>query len=1343
MNNGLILRASIPAEEANYLNGTGGTVSYYGGYKVHSFTSAGTFTPTKSGTYEVFMVGPGGGSSTNSGGIGYGGGGGGGQVISTTMALTAGVGYPVVIGTSGVSGTTFNGTLAQSGSNGNGASGGNAGDGGDSGDGYLGGSGVGSGTGGGGGGAGSTSNGEDGWPGTGTSPVSQGGAGTENDWLGTTKTYGAGGGGASSAVPGTALEGQGGSAEAGDGSVGVYSASGDGDDADANSGAGGGGARGGGVPGNGGTGFLMVRYIFQPEDIRYDLDTFEDIPFRLDVSAIQNNQIGSNFGIASQNISLPGSKNNNKFFNAAFNVNSPNARGFKRSVPCQVLQNGVGVFTGNLILNDVITNGSTDTTYDVTIVNETVDFATLINDQYLTDLDFSEYDHAYTAGNITSSFETSSFFNGDIYYPLVDYGIDGTIPNMYNVAFGGQVGKVDNATTPMLVQQFKPAIRVKSIIDKIFDSVNYEYSSSFFNSEEFSTLYLLSTNTDKNGVTVNSPTDAGFQATGTGSLTLQGLPNSFGQLSFHSEVYDPGGSYDETISTFRVANAGQYAFQASLPFTHGPAGQGGICALTLYLKVNGTIVSQQVYNITNTANGTIGFSTAGLSLAVNDLVTLDYYYEGQTIGLSSVDLFIPASRTFQTIYAPIAIAGATVEMGQQLDPNIKSLDFLKGIIEKFNLVLEPKKNERNTLIVEPFDTWADAGVVKDWSDKYDRAEKISVKHPIASQPLRIVFNDSFDNDVLTQYAKNNFNDERPYGSWTYTANSDVPKGERKVGGFFGPLPTKGLPGAPNMITPLLYRQDGADAKPFKFKPRLGYRVDDQGAVGASQGRFFLLDAQTGDNMEISNYSTLSHLQQYPADNCHSIHFDGKWYPFHQAVIDGFTPFGAFNTYWGRYINELYDDEARLLTLNMNFKPTDLPDIQLNDKIFIDNAYYRINKISGFNITNQDTVQVELLKAPLRKSNYSLRRIYGTPYETPRDVGVFNPSDFRPQGDVIVRDRETDEVITDPVILRKFSSVEGYQFISGSVYWKDQFNQNNLNATDGQAIRGSITVDPTVGSILGAADSGSIGQGVDKAVIIGTELTIQSDVQNSYIGGDSVLIGSSSNNISIFSTKNGEIGPGTTDSVMLASSASYVNGTFNTVIGSYGSSIQDGANQSTLIGTRGIVLDNDYHTFDRHTHIGGNKFTYYATGSGETYRNSVGLGQLPDIPTNAGVDKSNKVLLGDAILTGAQYLRVTNRTASAGGSGTMVGDTSSYLTYFTWTGANGTYTWTLPDATENKGRFLRFMTDGTFDNANTIVNIVPSGSQTIDGDPEYPIKKDYNGLGILSTGTEWVVIQLKA
>ena len=222
---------------------------------------------------------------------------------------------------------------------------------------------------------------------------------------------------------------------------------------------------------------LVLRCTY--DGVTYDLDTLTDIDFRVDLSAVENTQIGSVFGVASQQFDLPSSKTNDKFFNLAYTINATSVRGFKNSVDCQVLQGGTEIYKGNLILDEVVTDGKSDSTYKVTVVNETIDFQTLIQDQYLRDLDFSSYNHDYTMTNVTASWETSSFFSGDVFYPLADYGTDKTDNTIPLLEVGGQVGKMDNSSSPLKTLQFKPAVRAKTIVDKIFDSVGYEYSSSF------------------------------------------------------------------------------------------------------------------------------------------------------------------------------------------------------------------------------------------------------------------------------------------------------------------------------------------------------------------------------------------------------------------------------------------------------------------------------------------------------------------------------------------------------------------------------------------------------------------------------------------------------------------------------------------------------------------------------------------------------------------------------------------------------------------------------------------------------------------------------------------------
>lgn len=83
------------------INATGGTITYSGGYTIHTFTSSGTFTANSgSGNVEVLTVAGGGG------GGGWGGGGGGGGVIyNSSYAITPG-NITVTIGAGGAAGTS-------------------------------------------------------------------------------------------------------------------------------------------------------------------------------------------------------------------------------------------------------------------------------------------------------------------------------------------------------------------------------------------------------------------------------------------------------------------------------------------------------------------------------------------------------------------------------------------------------------------------------------------------------------------------------------------------------------------------------------------------------------------------------------------------------------------------------------------------------------------------------------------------------------------------------------------------------------------------------------------------------------------------------------------------------------------------------------------------------------------------------------------------------------------------------------------------------------------------------------------------------------------------------------
>tara|TARA_S200002703_G_C3601716_1_gene184751 strand:+ start:39 stop:494 length:456 start_codon:yes stop_codon:yes gene_type:complete len=81
----------------------------------------------------------------------------------------------------------------------------------------------------------------------------------------------------------------------------------------------------------------------------------------------------------------------------------------------------------------------------------------------------------------------------------------------------------------------------------------------------------------------------------------------------------------------------------------------------------------------------------------------------------------------------------------------------------------------------------------------------------------------------------------------------------------------------------------------------------------------------------------------------------------------------------------------------------------------------------------------------------------------------------------------------------------------------------------------------------------------------------------------------------------------------------------------------------------------------------------------------------------------------------------------------------------WSGANGTATLNLPDATaaNSLNRFFRIITDGTVSSTKRI-DLTPTGGQTLDGSTSaYEINASYEGIAVWADGTEWYIIQKKA
>ena len=167
----------------------------------------------------------------------------------------------------------------------------------------------------------------------------------------------------------------------------------------------------------------------------------------------------------------------------------------------------------------------------------------------------------------------------------------------------------------------------------------------------------------------------------------------------------------------------------------------------------------------------------------------------------------------------------------------------------------------------------------------------------------------------------------------------------------------------------------------------------------------------------------------------------------------------------------------------------------------------------------------------------------------------------------------------------------------------------------------------------------------------------------------------------------------------------------------------------------------------------NSFTVHYSGDvlveqldGKNYTNDTDAAAA-GIPTGGLYRNGNdvKVNFGSTAASGNEglaYLTPQLITAAPAASDNVNADHN--LVLISWSGANGNFTLNLPLASANTNRLIRITTDGSLSSgAGDKIDITATGGETIDGNASFQISKQYEGLAIFSTGSEWIIVQAKA
>lgn len=734
------------------------------------------------------------------------------------------------------------------------------------------------------------------------------------------------------------------------------------------------------------------------------IDLYEEIPISVVIQELDIRALDSRKSPYSKQFVVPNTSNNAIVFEHYFEVNGIEFNPLLK-VECVVQYRGVDIFNGYLRLSAVIEN-PTFTDFEVFIMGSVGDFGAEIRDLTLQDLTWDDLLHELSYSAITTSWnadetDTNGLFGGKILYPMINYGLpyQSNGDPVFTYTFG-ETFSFDQNTYPVPENIWKPSIRVKEVIDRIFDRTQYTVVSEFFNTDYFRSIYMDTFQNGQLGVEVASAVTNQniFQVYTNTTVVYNAISGQKDFLirNFRGDGFDPlsnltlANPYNSidpgnqpTRAYFRAPYGGQYGW--NIKFNYDDNNQCGG-------DVKFQVIMRKARTAEGLATGTIiattdqfELPTCGADASVNwfpratlqagDYVKV-YIQVNQNQGGNTDLRLLPYSSFGVTTSAPMwdlyespTLAGTQLvdlRLGLQ---QINCIEFLKAMITMFNLVVVQDENDK-TIKIEPFNWYynEEDRVVKDWTQKQD------LNSSYRTEPL------SFDlaKEINWTYTKGSeeylnklFEDKNAYnyGRYKYVSTNNILTNEQTYEIPFAATPTTVVNGSNNFIIPAVYREiDGTNLQPYSNKPHIFFWVGNRfcylDIAKSVQGFWYLSSGAT--SVSQTTYPCVSHLTSldiYLPYLISDLNFQPTFDFFgnYNTQIPQFTEYNLYNIFWEDYIEDNYSNETRRLTGRFFLRPTDIYETNLTDKIYVKDSFWRIEKINEADLVNDKLTEVSLIK----------------------------------------------------------------------------------------------------------------------------------------------------------------------------------------------------------------------------------------------------------------------------------------------------------------------------------------------------------------------------------------------
>ena len=660
------------------------------------------------------------------------------------------------------------------------------------------------------------------------------------------------------------------------------------------------------------------------EGERLDLFKDENISVTSAVQDVQDiSKLNADF---SQSFTVPASDNNNRIFKSYYNADVTGGFDARTRKVGTIDIDTLDFKRGKISLLEVKIKENEPAYYKINFFGDTIKIKDLIGDDKIKDLAWLDnFLHDYTSANVKTGLTTGLNFTVDgvvytkaICYPLVSYArqylynsdpADATSTDkLVNIAY--HAGRVDGVA----FGELRPAIRLSVIIKAISEKYGITFTGEFFDTQNFTDLYVNVNNTKdnlSNGLLV-------YESLSGTQPTINAIFDRYR----YSTTVTPKAGFTTTQYKIRLTVRGQVVYESSDWLTGTQPVLGSAVQWEEDYTVKAEIITQGDFEFDATTQLLYTYGFGGSTTVFTNS------YSNQ-----SIDLNTNVASLFK---------------------DVKVYDFLGSIFKMFNLVAVP---DGDALYINDLQTWYSEGAIYDVSSYVD-TETVNVRKGKILSQINFKFKQS--KQILANFFKENNN--ATYGSV-----------EQKLYDSFGDLLDGGKLDVPVIFEqPIFERLNDIhtatatnlqyslmldeNLNSFVSEPFLMYLAE----VSVAANPIGFKGSLTYDEIN-GNVIMPSHSLEIDTDSF-NINFNAEVNEYtSQVFLDT-----IYKRYYADYVSDIFSVQRRIFDFKAKLPTFLLNKLKNNDRLVINDRRYIINSMTNELTNREDKLELinDIFDAPL-------------------------------------------------------------------------------------------------------------------------------------------------------------------------------------------------------------------------------------------------------------------------------------------------------------------------------------------------------------------------------------------